>query len=81
MTVGSVFFTVTLIPTAMDTRTRMPRYKSGPTAFWLVVFAFAQWTLGLRVAPVCEVVCALCWAFIAWRRAIPDERPWWRQML
>lgn len=68
-TTGTLFFTVALIPTAIDERTIMPRYKSAPTAFWLAIFAVTQWTLGMRVAPICEVLCAACWAFIAWRRA------------
>ena len=73
MTVGSAFFTITLIPTAIDPRTRMPRYKSAPTAFWLGVFAVAQWTLGLRLAPVCEVVCAVCWLSLALREGRPSR--------
>lgn len=71
LTTGSVFFTATLLPTCFDPRTCMPRYKSAPAAFWLLVFAATQWTMGLRVVPFTEVVCALCWAFIAWRRALP----------
>jgi hypothetical protein len=70
LTIGSVFFTVTLLPTCVDERTAMPRYKSVPTAFWLAVFAAVQWTMGLRVVPVCEVAYAACWAFIAWRRPL-----------
>jgi hypothetical protein len=68
-TAGTVFFTATLIPTALDERTAMPRYKSAPTAAILLVFAATQATLGMVVAPACEVACALCWGFIAWRRA------------
>lgn len=74
LTVGSVFFTATLLPTCFDRRTAMPRYKSAPTAFWLATFAVVQWTMGLRVVPFTELVCAGCWAFIAWRRAFVSPR-------
>jgi len=85
LTAGSVFFSATLLPTCLDERTSIPRYKSLPTAIILAVFAATQWTMGLRVVPFTEIVCALCWAFIAWRRAPApaweETRPWgsdWR---
>jgi hypothetical protein len=69
LTAGSLFFTLALLPTIYDHTARVPRFTSVPTALWLVVFAITQWTLGLRLAPACELVCAGCWSFIAWRRA------------
>lgn len=75
-TTGSVYFAASLIPTCLDERTTMPRYKSLPTALFLLAFAYGQFTLGMVVAPVTEVVCALCWGFIALRRAPqPAYRP------
>lgn len=68
-TAGSVYFAISLIPTCADPRTTMPRYKSLPTALFLLAFAYAQVTLGMVVAPACEVVCAACWGFLALRRA------------
>lgn len=68
LTAGSVFFCLALIPTLRDRTASIPRFTSVTTALWLVAFAATQVTLGLRLAPVCEVVCAGCWAFIALRR-------------
>lgn len=75
---GAVFFAVSLIPTVLDERSRVSRLTSVPTAVLLVAFAAAQWTLGLRVAPACEIVCALGWTFMAVRRNPRHLEDWYQ---
>ena len=78
LTAGSLFFCVALLPTVFNEGAVVPRFTSVTTALWLVVFAVTQWTLDLRLAPICEFVCAGLWTFIAVDRApAPPIEKWY----
>jgi hypothetical protein len=67
---GFVFF-VSLLPSVLDTRTRISRRTSIPTSVgvvWVQTFAFA--TLGLWVTAATTAAVGLCWTYIAWRRPL-----------
>lgn len=64
-TVGSAFFTVSLVPSLVDSSYRLSLWTSAPTALFLFVFAATKWNLRLRFAAVSETVTASMWVLMA----------------
>lgn len=74
MTLGSVVFLLSLVPTVLNPRSRVPFSTSLPTAIVLLAYCLTLRSLGLVVAPVLSVLTAGMWGFIALRRRVSVPR-------
>lgn len=66
--VGSVIFSISLIPMLLNPAIVVPLSSSVPTALVLWVYTGTQWTLNLRLSSVMTAATAASWSAIAvWR--------------
>lgn len=76
-TIGELVFIAGLVPTLLDSRAEVPRWKTSvPVALTLLVFSYTHYSLSLPIAAVFSILTAGLWFGIAWLRPIhqyPEE--------
>ncbi len=67
--VCTVGLTVFMLPTVLNSESRVPRWTSFPTAVIVGMTAIPKASLELWWAMLSTLICSACWFFIAVRRA------------
>lgn len=76
ISIGSICFSIALLPMLKHGADRPPLFSSVLTSFWLYAYFFAFATLGLWYAAITGAINATLWATIGiLKRRNPNDKP------